>query len=160
MLTAAKFYGAPSTPNARLLFRASLLHLPLFMAAFLAHRLPNTNADKAGLLLLNARRLGLGPPLEPGEQQPAAGCRPGMQGEEGEEGEEESLAGQALAAAARLRLQLPPLPFLPPLPLEVLLRCPSKASCEQAAAQLEDEEQQQQQQTTPAVQGDTQVTKP
>ena len=37
-LTAAKFYSAPTTANARLLFRASLLHLPIFMGAFLLHR--------------------------------------------------------------------------------------------------------------------------
>lgn len=48
---AAKFYASPSIPNARLLFRASLLHLPLFMAAFLAHRLPNTGEDRAALLV-------------------------------------------------------------------------------------------------------------
>ena len=40
MLTAAKFHATPTTANARLLFRASLLHLPIFMTAFLLHRLP------------------------------------------------------------------------------------------------------------------------
>lgn len=51
MLTAARFYSTPTVANARILFRASLLHLPLFMAAFLVHRLPNRGEDKAALLV-------------------------------------------------------------------------------------------------------------
>ena len=51
MLTAARFYSTPTVANARFLFRASLLHLPLFMAAFLVHRLPNRGEDKAALLV-------------------------------------------------------------------------------------------------------------
>jgi protoheme IX farnesyltransferase len=63
-LAAASFYGRPNNANARLLFRASLLHLPIFMAAFLLHRRPNTGElDRAGLLSLEARRLGFGAPL-------------------------------------------------------------------------------------------------
>lgn len=51
MLTAARFYSTPTVANARILFRASLLHLPLFMAAFLVHRLPNRGEDRAALLV-------------------------------------------------------------------------------------------------------------
>ena len=123
-LTAAKFYQSPSTANARLLFRASLLHLPLFMAAFLAHRLPNTGEDKAALLAHNAALLGLGSGAALPERRRALG---------GGGEEEEALLAQAAAAFARVRLSLPPLPFLPSLPLAQLeLRCPSKALAQAA----------------------------
>mmetsp|Transcript_9635 Transcript_9635/g.27570 ORF Transcript_9635/g.27570 Transcript_9635/m.27570 type:complete len:477 (-) Transcript_9635:10-1440(-) len=39
--TAGAFYQAPSTASARVLFRASLVHLPLLMACMMAHRIPN-----------------------------------------------------------------------------------------------------------------------
>ncbi|PRW44545.1 Protoheme IX mitochondrial [Chlorella sorokiniana] len=125
MLTAARFYSSPTVANARILFRASLLHLPLFMAAFLVHRLPNHGEDKAALLMHNARLLGLGGSVE--QRQP------GKQHEE-EEG--------ALAALTRVRLSLPPLPFLPSLPLAVSaqLSCPSKAACEEAQPQQQEGE--------------------
>ena len=130
MLTAAKFHATPSTANARLLFRASLLHLPIFMAAFLLHRLPNTNEDKAGLLVHNARLLGLlGRPLEAEE-----GAEEEEGGGAGDEEEGAELLGRAASRLARVRLSLPPLPFLPVLPLEVDLSCPSKASCQEGAA--------------------------
>lgn len=116
LLTAAKFYGSPTLPNARLLFRASLLHLPIFMAAFLLHRQPNTGEDRAALLAHNARLLGLGGPLtdEEREQQQLGWA-----------------AGSGGADGARVRFSLPPLPFLGPLPLGLQLSCPSKASCEE-----------------------------
>ena len=127
MLTAAKFHATPSTANARLLFRASLLHLPIFMAAFLLHRLPNTNEDKAGLLVHNARLLGLlGRPLDAEEGEEGAEA-------EGEDEEGERL-GRAASRLARVRLSFPPLPFLPVLPLEMDLSCPSKASCQEGTA--------------------------
>lgn len=59
LLTAANFYSRPSNMNARILFRASLLHLPIFMAAFLLHRIPNTGDDRITLLLEHARLLGI-----------------------------------------------------------------------------------------------------
>jgi len=37
---AAKFYADPTVPRARLMFRSSLMHLPLLMAAMIAHRIP------------------------------------------------------------------------------------------------------------------------
>ncbi|KAK9818472.1 hypothetical protein WJX74_007363 [Apatococcus lobatus] len=39
--TAASFYRSPSNGTARLLFRASLLHLPILLACLLIHRIPN-----------------------------------------------------------------------------------------------------------------------
>lgn len=42
--TAAMFYGAPSQKTARLLFRFSLLFLPIFMMGMLVHRLPNDHS--------------------------------------------------------------------------------------------------------------------
>lgn len=57
LLTAATFYGRPTTRNARILFRASLVHLPLFMAAFLVHRIPNTGIARWELLSEHARLL-------------------------------------------------------------------------------------------------------
>jgi protoheme IX farnesyltransferase len=120
LLTAAKFYSAPSNANARLLFRASLLHLPLFMAAFLVHRRPNTEGDKRGLLAHNVRLLGFGAPLEAGQERGAGGGGAGAwRGGEGESG-----FGRAMG-----RVSLPPLPFLPVVPQ--LVACPSKAICQQ-----------------------------
>jgi len=60
LLTAANFYAKPSNMNARILFRASLLHLPIFMVAFLLHRIPNTGDDRITLLMEHARLLGIG----------------------------------------------------------------------------------------------------
>lgn len=59
MLTAAKFYSSPTNQNARLLFRASLLHLPVFMVAFLLCRIPYNGEDKMSLLMKNAKLLGI-----------------------------------------------------------------------------------------------------
>ena len=44
---AAAFYAKPTDANARWVFRASLFHLPVWMGAFLAHRIPNTPAARA-----------------------------------------------------------------------------------------------------------------
>ncbi len=57
LLTAANFYARPSTGNARILFRASLLHLPVFMGAFLLHRIPNTGIERREVLMEHARLL-------------------------------------------------------------------------------------------------------
>lgn len=46
-VTAAAFYSSPTNAAARTLFRASLLHLPLFMAALLLHRVPHTQDTAA-----------------------------------------------------------------------------------------------------------------
>ncbi|GAB4818539.1 hypothetical protein N2152v2_005585 [Parachlorella kessleri] len=143
-LTAAKFYSAPTTANARLLFRASLLHLPIFMGAFLLHRKakqqlphlllrlqPNQVENKTELLLKNLRLLGIGGPMEQ-EEKEAAGF------------------GPSYLSRTMPHLSLPPMPFLP-VPMELV--CPSKAICEQqqqhrpAADQVEQQQQQQQQQT-------------
>ena len=42
--TAAVFYGTPSQKSARLLFRFSLLFLPVFMLGMLIHRVPNDHS--------------------------------------------------------------------------------------------------------------------
>ena len=47
--TAGVFYQSPSMRTARLMFRASLLHLPLLMAAMMAHRIPNRGLSAAEL---------------------------------------------------------------------------------------------------------------
>lgn len=74
----------------------------------------------------NARLLGFGQPVE----------------REARSLDADSAAGQAAAALTRVRLSLPPLPFLPSLPLDVSrLSCPSKASCEEAAEQQEEQEE-------------------
>lgn len=41
--TAGVFYQSPTMPHARLLFRASLLHLPLWMAGLIAYRRPDAH---------------------------------------------------------------------------------------------------------------------
>jgi len=128
LLTAAKFYSSPSQGNARLLFRASLLHLPIFMIAFLLHRRPNIGEDRIKLFAHNARLLGLGfegavsanqheffkAKIRDEEQQEISGSADGGSGGGGNGG--------------RYRVQLPPMPFLLPAP-QLSVACPSKALC-------------------------------
>ena len=168
LLTAAKFYATPSLPNARLLFRASLLHLPLFLAAFLAHRIPNTGEDKLQLLVRGAV---VGPRGAWGPERAAAGqaqqdghgachmasplTRPSAHPPILPQAHNASLLGlgervrrsedaepNVLGSLARIKLSFPPLPFLPSLPLEISaqLSCPSKASCEQRSDERQPEE--------------------
>jgi protoheme IX farnesyltransferase len=47
--TATVFYQSPSQATARMLFRASLLHLPLIMVAMMLHRVPNCNLSASDL---------------------------------------------------------------------------------------------------------------
>ena len=69
-VTAAAFYSSPTTAAARTLFRASLLHLPLFMAALLIHRVPQTQERAAQLRvsLVNPARVFAASPVLPSEQ--------------------------------------------------------------------------------------------
>lgn len=46
-LSAAAFYSSPTNAAARALFKASLVHLPLFLAALLVHRIPQTQEHAA-----------------------------------------------------------------------------------------------------------------
>ena len=103
LLTAAKFYSAPTNGNARTLFRASLLHLPLFMGAFLLHRLPNTGEDRKELFLDNARRLGLAMSSSPVKDSAV------------EDNEIATTVPANLVAYSTMygSVSLPPLPFLP-----------------------------------------------
>ena len=117
LLTAAKFYSAPSQGNARLLFRASLLHLPIFMIAFLLHRRPNTGEDRLELFAHNARLLGLG-------SEAAVTASQVLQAKNIEDRRENSSSG----SNGRYRVQLPPMPFLLPAP-QLSVACPSKALC-------------------------------
>ena len=119
LLTAAKFYSSPSQSNARLLFRASLLHLPVFMIAFLLHRRPNTGEDRLKLFAHNANLLGLG------SGAAATLLR-----------EEEDARARVLVHQQQQRrnqgqfvtnMPLPALPFLPVPHLS--MNCPSKAMC-------------------------------
>jgi heme o synthase len=131
VLAAAKFLSSPMAPgnaSARLLFRASLLHLPVFMGCFLVHRRPNTEPNKAGLLAHNVRLLGLGRPPEPQEVEAWRGP---------------PLSADAEIRVARMRaaidsVTLPPLPFLPLPRLE--LACPSKAACEEGGEEGQEKE--------------------
>lgn len=59
MLCAAKFVSSRSTANARLLLYSSLVYLPCFMLAFLAHRKPNDVDDRLELVMGHLRSLGL-----------------------------------------------------------------------------------------------------
>ena len=45
-VTAVAWYQSRTNAAARLLFRASLLYLPIFMAALLFHRVPNTEENR------------------------------------------------------------------------------------------------------------------
>ena len=119
LLTAAKFYSSPSQGNARLLFRASLLHLPIFMIAFLLHRRPNTGEDRLELFAHNARLLGLGSEAAVTASQHAL-----LKAKE----EEEEKRRNEGRGSGRYRVQLPPMPFLLPAP-QLSVACPSKALC-------------------------------
>jgi len=66
-VTAAAFYSSPTNAAARTLFRASLLHLPLFMAALLIHRVPQTQEHAAQwkVSLANPSRMFAASPVLP-----------------------------------------------------------------------------------------------
>jgi len=113
LLTAANFYAKPSNTNARILFRASLLHLPVFMAAFLLHRIPNTGQDRLSLLEYHAWLLGLGSKEEM-EEISHPSIPKALDSKKVEE------------AVGYMHTYTPPLPLLP-IPG---MSCPSKASCQ------------------------------
>lgn len=91
-LCAARFASSPTLANARVVFRASLLHLPVFMLAFLAHRVPNPESglDRLELLREHARKLGIA--------TPGGGERGGRNGA-GEHDQEEQAQSNAHADA-------------------------------------------------------------
>lgn len=132
LLTAARFYSTPSQSNARLLFRASLLHLPIFMAAFLIHRRPNTGEDRTKMLAHNVRLLGLGSrPMPHGMGDDGSGyALSGVPSQAPSVGEGVSATtfGRTMG-----QVSLPPLPFLPAPHL--VLECPSKALCDENGAE-------------------------
>lgn len=114
LLTAATFYAKPSNMNARILFRASLVHLPVFMAAFLLHRIPNTGDDRMTLLLEHARLLGFVRHGDGGSyskrQQETLHNHPSIFVEGRRQHGDHSLSEESSAA---LVPGSPPLPFLP-----------------------------------------------
>lgn len=74
-VTAAAFYSSPTNAAARTLFRASLLHLPLFMGALLIHRVPQTQEHTSQLRVSLANPSGMfaaSPLLSGAERQSAA----------------------------------------------------------------------------------------
>lgn len=73
-LAAAAFYSSPTNAAARTLFRASLVHLPLFMAALLAHRVPQMQGQGAQLQvsLLNPVRSFASSPVDSMPKQSTA----------------------------------------------------------------------------------------
>jgi hypothetical protein len=96
---------------ARRLFRASLLHLPLFMAGMAIHRIPRTEESLSSQQLLTKLRVGA--PL----QHALGGVAPAEIG-----------ASRAPMLGA---MSVAPFPFLP-VPLQ--LRCPSKVACAEGPA--------------------------
>lgn len=73
--TSTAFYSSPTSANARLLFRASLLHLPLWMAALVAFRLPQT--EEGALSRMDVQQMWArlhGAAWRPGQ----SGSHPGM----------------------------------------------------------------------------------
>ena len=108
--TAAVFYQKPSQRAARMLFRFSILFLPVFMAGLVLHRVPNTHAVTFASL---REKLSRGFSLSDRE----------VSGQE--DGSQWPL--QEISAV--------PLPFLP-VPLH--FRCPAKIACEPAARQGKD----------------------
>ncbi|KAK9823368.1 hypothetical protein WJX72_002264 [[Myrmecia] bisecta] len=116
-VAAAAFYQAPSSPAARTLFRASLLHLPLFMGGLVLHRVPNTQEHKSQQQLFARLHL----KLTGSDLSVTSNLRERWQ-------RASPPAHTALHAAS-----IAPFPFLP-VPFE--WRCPSKAACQS----LEEEE--------------------
>ena len=108
--TAAVFYQKPSQRSARMLFRFSILFLPVFMAGLVLHRVPNTHAVTFASL---REKLSKGFSLSDGEvvEQQNASHWP----------------MQEISAV--------PLPFLP-VPLH--FRCPAKIACEPVSREGED----------------------
>ena len=107
----------PSQVSARRVFRASLLHLPLFMAALIWHRIPQTEEQRSTQRIVAQFRVSMAthaalPASTALEEAISPECR----------GQRSGILG-ALSAA--------PFPFLP-VPLQ--LRCPSKVACEAANA--------------------------
>lgn len=90
-VTAAAFYSSPTNVAARTLFRASLLHLPLFMAALLIHRVPQTQEHAAQLRvsLANPTKMFAASPVLPSTER------------------------QSAAQGALRTVCVPPFPFLP-----------------------------------------------
>jgi hypothetical protein len=152
LLTAARFYSKPSNPNARLLFRASLLHLPIFMIAFLLHRRPNTGEDRAMLARKQASLLGLvsrdfdddeyygrGEEQEQHDGEPAAAetLSNAYEQDRGDASQavwrvhgslkDATLEKSGGFAHVMSAVSLPPLPFLPAPHLD--LGCPAKVHC-------------------------------
>ena len=94
-LAAAAFYSSPTNAAARTLFRASLVHLPLFMAAMLIHRVPQKEGQAAQF------HVSLAPPVRSFASAPV-----------------DSEAQQSGAVHGALRtMYVAPFPFLP-LPVE------------------------------------------
>lgn len=101
--TAAVFYQKPSQRSARLLFRFSLLFLPVFMAGMVAHRVPN---DHSVTLTSLRQKLSAGVRLRDDDlTQPGPGEWPIRE------------------------LSAVPFPFLP-VPFQLEMTCPAKVSCE------------------------------
>ena len=111
----------PSQVSARRVFRASLLHLPLFMAALIWHRIPQTEEQRSTQRIVAQFRLGMA----------TSAALPASRGLE-----EAICHGRAEQKSGILgALSVAPFPFLP-VPLQ--LRCPSKVACEAAHAGDED----------------------
>jgi protoheme IX farnesyltransferase len=102
----------PSAASARRVFRASLLHLPLFMAALVWHRIPQTKEQRSTQRIVAQLRLGL------------AAHAPGCTARSGSGEPEAAEKGPGVLGA----LSVAPFPFLP-VPL-LQLRCPSRVACE------------------------------
>ena len=100
-VTAAAFYSSPTNAAARTLFRASLVHLPLFMVALLIHRVPQTQEHAAQL------KVSLATPSRMFAATPVLAST-----------ERHSLPPSPLARAC-----VPPFPFLP-LPAEPVFWTP------------------------------------
>lgn len=148
LLTAARFYSKTSNANARLLFRASLIHLPIFMISFLVHRCPNTKEDRGEMFLRHVRSLGLLSSM-PFNGSDAAETNdvlvhntlprsdskiiflqkpyPGLQSCEKEANSTESWQFHSTRGDKWYHSYVPPLPFLPIPRLE--LDCPSRVEC-------------------------------
>ena len=95
-VTAANFYSSPTNAAARTLFKASLLHLPLFLAALLIHRVPQTQEQTAQWKVSLA---------SPGNMFAASPVLP-------------SDARSYAAQGALRTVSVPPFPFLP-VPVEL-----------------------------------------
>eukprot|EP00239_Pterosperma_sp_CCMP1384_P012792 CAMPEP_0197861138 /NCGR_PEP_ID=MMETSP1438-20131217/37013_1 /TAXON_ID=1461541 /ORGANISM="Pterosperma sp., Strain CCMP1384" /LENGTH=343 /DNA_ID=CAMNT_0043478225 /DNA_START=476 /DNA_END=1507 /DNA_ORIENTATION=+ len=114
-----RFYMDPTTPTARSLFRASLVHLPLLMVAMMLHRIPQSTSH----------------PQTTSHSTHLHSSHPTPTPASDDDSHDDQEHPQATSYSLSSRVNLPALPTLSALDLQDYLppqffSCPSRATCE------------------------------